>query len=120
MILPYAAKALVEHRWEPSRLDIWLTFALPMNQNVMPDLSLWHVYLDSVLTSISSVSWLDMFTLKISIESVETEPMEVEVSYLGPEAVGYDPHDPTRKNLETTWGKNWEGWGKILSIDISS
>lgn len=105
--MPYAAKAVIQHEFSVNLLYIWLTFRHPMNQDLKPSLSLWLLECDEVPVDIVDSSWQDEFTLLLTSDTIASAPERVTLAYDGP--------DP---NLTTTWGKQWEPWGSILSIDL--
>ena len=113
--MPYAAKAIIQHEYEGTTLQIWITFCSPMKLStapldvpvifdVKPPDTKWLVYLDTVLTAITSSEWLDLYTMLLTIESVGSSPNKVTVAYDGP--------DP---DLRTVWNKQWEPWAIIES-----
>jgi len=101
---PYAAKAIVQHEWIPNFLYVWVTFKYPMDQTVIPGTALWSCIVDGVLKLTGSPIWQDEFTLRLTVVPVPALPDRVTLEYLGPSA-----------DLRTTWGKQWEPWGPILS-----
>ncbi len=105
--MPYAYGAKVEHEFETDHLNIWLTFRHPMDQNLMPPLALWLLEADAVSVDIVNSAWQDEFTLLLTSDTVAAHPDRVLLEYNGPNS-----------NLQTTWGKDWEPWGPILSTDI--
>jgi len=107
--MPYAAKAVIQHEFSVNLLNIWLTFRHPMNQDLKPSLSLWLLECDDVPVDIVDSSWQDEFTLLLVSDIVSLSPSRVTLAYDGP--------DP---NLTTTWGKQWEPWGAILSIYLNA
>ena len=113
--MPYAAKAVIQHFYEGTTLQIWITFCLPMKLSsdplaspvvfdVKPPDAKWIVYLDNIETAITSSEWLDLYTMLLTIETVAAEPDKVAVTYNGP--------DP---DLRTVWNKQWEPWAAIRS-----
>ena len=118
--MPYAAKATIEHEFDIDHLNVWLTFRHPMLRtldplasppvyDVMPPLALWLLEVDDVPVDIVASEWQDEFTLLLTSDTVAAYPDEVTLVYDGP-----------NENLKTTWGKQWEPWGAILSTDIAS
>lgn len=101
---PYAATAIVQHGWEPGLLTLWVIFRHPMNQTVKPAHAKWKLSIDGAPTNPVASTWLDPFTLKLLRNLVAVLPDEVTLEYDGPDA-----------NLLTTWDKQWEPWGPILS-----
>lgn len=104
---PYAAKAIIQHQFDTDHLDIYLTFRHPMNQDVKPLDSLWQCIVDDVQKPISVSAWQDTFTMLLTVPNISVYPWEVTLAYDGPS-----------KLLTTTWNKQWEPWGAILSTDI--
>jgi hypothetical protein len=107
--MPYAAKAVIQHEYIAGTLNLWLTFWLPMNQKVKPLDTVWIVEIDAVPTAVTSSVWVDAHTMKLIITGLGSKPARVTVQFDGP--------DP---NLCTTWGKDWEPWGPILSTDLTA
>lgn len=103
--MPYAAKALIQHEFDTDHLNIWIEFKHPMDQDYKPLDTVWIVKLDDVETAITSSTWIDEYTLLLTIDEVAADPGRVTVQYDGP--------DPL---LTTTWGKQWSPWGAIASI----
>jgi hypothetical protein len=106
---PYAAKAICEHEFDIDHLDIYVTFRHPMNIKVFPPLTKWNITVDDVEMSADNSTWLDEWTLRLTVVPCSSRPDRVLVEYKGP--------DP---NLRTTWKKQWEPWGSILSLDITT
>jgi hypothetical protein len=106
---PYAAKAKIEHEFEVDHLNIWLTFRLPMDISVTPLLSSFIVRLDGVAYPMQSVEWVDQFTLLLQSGYLEIWSGRLTVEFLGPDS-----------GLQTSWGKDWEAWGEILSTDLEA
>lgn len=104
---PYAAKAIIQHTFHNSILEIWLTFRHKMNQDNKPADGLWLVEADEVPEAITSSAWVDEWTMKLTIDPLAGYPEKVTVEYDGPD-----------ENLATTWDKQWEPWGAIPSIEI--
>lgn len=104
---PYAAKAIVQHAHAANVLEIWLTFRHKMNIDNKPPNDLWLVECDSVPKAITASNWLDQWTMKLTIDPLVGAPTIVTVEYDGPD-----------DDLATTWDKQWEPWGPILSFDI--
>lgn len=104
---PYAAKAVVQHQWDTNHLDVWVTFRHPMNQTVKPANGLWLCEADSVAKNTSASAWQDAWTLLLTVDNVMALPGEVTLEYNGPD-----------DSLITTWNKQWEPWGPILSLNV--
>lgn len=107
--MPYASKCLIEHEFNIDELNIWLTFRLPMDQTVKPAESLWSIKIDGVVVSPDSSAWQDEYTLLLICENIAASPARVLVSFAGP--------DPS---LKTTWDKQWQPFGYILSTDLTA
>ncbi len=103
---PYAALAIITHAFDVNHLDITLIFKFPMDQTVKPANAKWIVEVDSVVKAVTASAWQDEFTMLLTTEVIAALPTKVTVEYDGP--------DPT---LRTTWFKQWEPWGPILSDD---
>jgi hypothetical protein len=116
----YAAKAIIEHEFDTDHLNVWLTFQYPMNQTVKPADSKWIVKVDGVEKLISSSAWQDAYTLLLTIPDIASLPDRVLVEYAGPGPTTWAPDDPLRETLEISWQKQWEPWGPILSLDITT
>jgi len=105
--MPYAAKAKIEHEFETNHLNIWVTFRHAMDQSVKPPLALWLLLADDVPVDVVDSAWQDAWTLLLTSDTIALYPDRVTLEYNGPNS-----------NLQTTWGKDWEPWGPILSTDI--
>jgi len=117
---PYAAKALIQHEFDTDHLNLWLTFPYPMNQLVMPDVSKWLCHADSVLCPVFSAAWQDSFTLLLNVPNISFHPERVLLAYDGPGPDVWNNEDPLRETLEMTCHKQYEPWGSILSLDVTS
>jgi hypothetical protein len=117
---PYAAKAAIQHEFDTDHLNVWLTFRFTMNQLVKPANSKWHVYADSVEKAVTVSAWQDAYTLLLTVPDVGSQPARVLVEYDGPGPETWAANDPNRETLEITWTKQWEPWGPILSLDITT
>jgi len=106
---PYAAKAIIEHYFDIDHLDIYVTFRFPMNQTVKPANDLWLCEVDEVEKAVTVSAWQDAYTMLLTVPNVLTYPNKVTLEYDGPD-----------ENLLTTWLKQWEPWGPILSTDIGT
>lgn len=105
---PYAAKAIVQHEFDTDHLNIWITFRFPMDQTVKPANALWICEVDDVQEDVTDSAWQDEFTMLLTVGGIPSIPDRVTLQYNGPDI-----------NLKTTWAKQWEPWGKILSFDGS-
>lgn len=101
---PYAATAIVQHEWLTTYILVWVTFRHPMDQTVKPADSLWKCKVNGVLNAVLNSAWQDEWTIRLVIGNVFTLPDRVGLEYDGPD-----------ENLRTTWDKQWEPWGEILS-----
>lgn len=106
---PYAAKAVIQHEHAGSQLNIWLTFRFTMDQTVKPANAKWIVFVDGAPKDVTVSVWQDAYTLLFTVPEIGERPDRVLVEYLGP--------DPS---LRITWQKQWEPWGPILSLDITT
>lgn len=102
--MPYATKAIIQHDYVGTTLSLYLEFRHPMDITVKPANTVWIVELDTVETAITSSSWLDQFTMLLTIDDVMAEPDLVQVKYDGPSPL-----------LITSWDKQWEPWALITS-----
>lgn len=105
---PYAANAIITHIFDTDHLDIWMVFRHPMDQTQKPADNLWIVNLDTVTKAVTASAWQDAFTMKLTVGAIASIPTIVTVEYDGPSPL-----------LTTTWDKQWEPWGAILSSDGS-
>lgn len=106
---PYAAKGIVQHEFDTDHLNIWLTFLFEMDQTVKPSDSKWDVTVDSVQKTVTASAWQDAYTMLLTVSSVSSLPARVLLAYDGPD-----------ENLRITWLKQWEPFGPILSLDMTS
>lgn len=104
---PYAAKAIIQHTYQSSVLQIWITFRFKMNQDNKPADGLWLVELDGVPEAITASAWQDQWTMLLTIDPLVGAPAKVTVEYDGPSPL-----------LATIWDKQWEPWGAIQSVEI--
>lgn len=104
---PYAAKAVIEHQFDTDHLNIFLTFRHPMCQTIKPPLDLWLCEVDDVVKVVTVSAWQDTFTILLTVPDIPVLPAVVTLEYEGPDV-----------NLQTTWGKQWEPWGPIVSIEL--
>jgi len=104
---PYAAKAIIEHEFDTDHLNVYVTFRFAMDQNVKPEHTFWTCEVDDVEKNVTASTWLDAWTLLLTVPNIATYPDKVTLEYTGPDAT-----------LRITWGKQWEPWGPILSTDI--
>ncbi len=104
---PYAALAVVNWLYTTPSLFCWVVFRHPMDQDVKPPLAKWIVTVDGVPKTPASSTWIDEWTLLLTITLDGVKPAVVYVEYDGPHA-----------DLQTTWGKQWEPWGPILATSF--
>jgi hypothetical protein len=104
---PYAAKAIIQHEWQTDHLNLWLTFNYQMRQTTKPLDTVWLLYVDTVPKTVVSSTWQDAYTLLLASETLAASPTRVLLAYDGPS-----------QNLTTSWYKQWEPWGPILSFDL--
>lgn len=105
---PYAAKAIVEHEFDTDHLNIWVTFRFTMDQTVKPANGKWIVEVDEVAKAVTVSTWQDAWTILLTVPGIATLPDRVTLEYDGPNV-----------ELRTTWNKQWEPWGPILSTDAT-
>lgn len=106
---PYAVKAVIQHEFDIDHLNLWLTFRFAMDQDVKPTHDLWTAHLDDVEFPIATSAWQDAYTLLLTVAEVGALPDRVLLQYDGPS-----------QGLRATWEKQWEPWGPILSLDITT
>jgi len=106
---PYAAKAIIWHEFDTDHLNVWVTFRFAMDVSVKPDNEVWLIELDDVPKPVTASAWQDTWTLLLTVPDVGENPARVLLEYDGPD-----------ENLRISWQKQWEPWGPILSLDISS
>lgn len=104
---PYAAKAIVEHEFDTDHLNIFVTFRFTMNQLIKPAHDLWIVEVEDVGKAVTASAWQDAWTILLTVDNIVVLPDRVTLEYDGPD-----------ENLEITWGKQWEPWGPIVSVEL--
>jgi len=104
---PYAALAAIEHMFDAGHVDIYLIFKFPMDQTVKPAHAKWICEVNEVEEDVTASAWQDEFTLLLTVAAIATRPSKVTIEYDGPDST-----------LRTTWFKQWEPWGAILSDEI--
>ncbi len=118
--MPYAAKATIEHKFITDYLEIYVTFNRPMKLSsspldspppfdILPDITRWLLDVDSVSVNIVTQEWLDLWTLLLTSDTIATSPTLVKLEYDGPD-----------ENLRTSWNKQWEAFGPIVSTDLTA
>lgn len=113
---PYAAKAIIQHEFVADHLNVWVTFAYAMDVEdpqthvpIKPPDSIWTAICDDVEKTISASAWQDQWTLLLTVPNVGSDPARVLLKYAGP-----------HPDLRISWHKQWEPWGPILSLDITT
>lgn len=104
---PYAALAVVQWLHTAPSLFLWVVFRHPMDQTVKPPLAKWIVSVDGVPKTPASSSWVDEWTLLLTVAAIPAIPADVTLEYAGPD-----------DNLRTTWQKQWEPWGAIVATSF--
>lgn len=106
---PYATKAVIQHEWQTDHLNVWVTFADAMDVAVKPPTTLWLLKADAVLRAIFLSAWQDPWTLLLTTVDFDGPPARVLLAFDGPS-----------QDLRLTAAKQWEPWGPILSLDVTS
>lgn len=117
---PYAAKAIIQHEFDIDHLNVWVTFrfamcrssdplAEPPVYDIKPPNELWLCEVDDVIMPVTDSEWQDEWTLLLTVPDIAAQPDRVLLEYDGPHA-----------DLCITWKKQWEPWGAILSLDVTS
>lgn len=106
---PYAAKAIIQHEFDTNHLNIWVTFRFAMDQTVKPPHLKWKVTVDLIEKPVFSSVWQDAWTLLLMASGIFAIPDRVLLEYKGPD-----------ENLRISWQKQWEPWGPILSLDVTT
>lgn len=111
MAWPYAAKAIIQYDFDvgTNRIQIWITFRHPMDQTVKPLDAQWIVMHEAVPKAVTASAWQDAYTMWLLVPACFWNPVHLTVEYDGP-----------CKELWTTWHKQWEPWGPILALDITT
>lgn len=107
LLRPYSAKAIVEHEFDTDHLNIFVTFRFSMDQTIKPPHILWSCKVDDVLKAVAVSAWQDAWTILLTVPNIVVLPDRVTLEYDGPD-----------ENLKITWGKIWEPWGPIVSIEL--
>jgi len=106
---PYAAKAVIQYEYGPETdIDFYLTFPLAMDVTVMPSISLFTFTVNGTEGTIDIISWVDPYTLKVAA-STNIAAGLVKMLYDGPSP-----------DLRTTYKKQWEPWGYIPCLNITT
>lgn len=105
---PYATKAIIEHEFDTDHLNVWITFRHTMDQTRKPQDDTWIIEVDDIEKPVHISTWLDEWTLHLLIPNIASIPDRVTLEYRGPSIF-----------LQTTWNKQWEPFGPILSSDSS-
>lgn len=106
---PYAAKAVIQYNFDGvDTFYYWLTFPDAMDMTVKPADGKF-VATDGIDIYYSAhAAWSDAHTLTFSTPA-EGYPADLLIKYDGPSP-----------NLRTAQGKQWEPWGYILGLDITT
>lgn len=99
---PYAARAAIQYIYLDPGLELFVIFPFPMDQTVKPAHGLWICRVGILFKDITASTWMDAYTLRLTVPDVFAAPTRVRLKYDGPDS-----------NLQTTWGKDWEPWGLI-------
>lgn len=78
-----------------------------MDVTIKPPLELWLCEVNEVPKEVIASTWQDAWTLLLTVDGIDVLPNRVTLEYDGP-----------HENLKTTWYKQWEPWGPIVSIEI--
>ena len=78
-----------------------------MDVTVKPDDSLWLCEVEDVVKEVTASTWQDAWTLLLTVDGIDVLPDRVTLEYDGPV-----------NNLKTTWNKQWEPWGPIVSVEL--
>jgi len=103
---PYSVGAIIEHEFDTDHLNVWAIFRFSMDQTVKPANALWIVRVDGDIEAVTVSAWQDAWTILLTVPGIAGLPSRVTLEYDGPDI-----------NLKTTWDKQWEPWGQILSRD---
>lgn len=106
---PYAAKAVIQHEYSAGSLKLWVTFANAMDQAVKPLVAVWLCTADATPRAVFASAWQDPWTMLLTTVDFEGAPDRVLLAYDGPNPL-----------LRIASSKQWEPWGPILSLDITS
>ncbi|MCK5602355.1 hypothetical protein KAR91_10810 [Candidatus Pacearchaeota archaeon] len=104
---PYAAKAFIEHEFDVDQLNIFVTFRFTMDRTVKPVHGKWLCKVNDVEKNVTASAWQDAFTLLLTVADIPVLPDRVTIEYEGPDG-----------DLRTTWFKQWEPWGPIVSVEL--
>ena len=107
LLRPYAAKAIVEHEFDTDHLNIFVTFRYTMDVTIKPPLALWICKIEDVVKEVTASTWIDAWTLFLTVADIAVLPDQVTLEYDGP-----------NESLKITWGKQWEPWGPIVSVEL--
>lgn len=106
---PYAAKAIIQHEFDTDHLNIWVTFRFKMDQDVKPPNNYWNCIADDLNKDITVSAWQDAFTLLLTVPDIDALPDRVLLEYT-----------KVHPDLRIVWNKQWEPWGPILSLDVTT
>jgi hypothetical protein len=114
--MPYAYYEKINHVYTDTHLEIYVTFRHQMQRSAIPQASppvydwypipdRWLIEADEVPVAAVASEWLDEFTLKLTSDTVASEPTGVTLAYAGPD-----------EKLCYNWGKQIEPWGPRQSF----
>lgn len=106
---PYAAKAIIQHEFDVDHLNLWVTFRHAMHQATKPGNDKWICKVDDVEMAVTASAWQDDWTLLLTVPEIQGLPDRVLLAYNGPSPL-----------LRIKWQKQWEPWGPILSLDVTT
>ncbi|MCJ7777741.1 MAG: hypothetical protein MUP16_05450 [Sedimentisphaerales bacterium] len=109
--MPYAYVEKINHIYTDTHLEVYVTFRHQMQRSEIPQASppvydwypipaRWLLEADEVPVDILSSEWIDEFTLKLTSDTVASEPTGVTLEYAGPD-----------EKLCYNWGKQIEPFG---------
>jgi len=78
-----------------------------MDQTNKPPNAKWICEVDDVVKAVTVSAWQDAWTILLTVPDIVVLPDRVTLEYDGPD-----------ENLVITWGKIWEPWGPIVSIEL--
>ncbi|GAI35313.1 unnamed protein product, partial [marine sediment metagenome] len=67
----------------------------------------WLCEVDDIVKAVTVSAWQDMWTLLLTVPDIAVLPDRVTLEYDGP-----------NENLQIAWGKQWEPWGPIVSVEL--
>lgn len=78
-----------------------------MDESLKPPNALWLCEVNDVLKPVTASAWQDAWTMLLTVPNIPVLPDRVTLEYDGP-----------NENLLITWGKQWEPWGPIVSVEL--